>query len=209
MDILGRLTIPVLDAMGMPMSIGDLLGFVTGVLCVWLTARANIWNFPVGIANSVILGLVFYEQRLFADASLQLVFIALSVQGWGQWLSGQHATENAPVFRTSARRVVALAVASVLLTGAWWNALVWLRGSAPLLDAMITALSLCAQYLLNCRALATWYWWILVDLISIPLYWSRGLPLISLLYVIFLLLCVKGWANWRHKLVAAAVETAA
>lgn len=209
MIFLESLNAPVLTLMQMPMSIGDLLGFTTGIVCVGLTVRANIWNFPLGILNSAILGLVFLQQRLFADASLQIVFIVLSVMGWRQWLVGQHASESSPVFRTPWGVMWFLAAVAIAMTIGLWQILIWAKGSAPPLDALITALSLCAQWLLNRRALESWLWWIAVDVISIPLYWSRGLPLISALYVLFLLLCVKGWIKWRKQLVAEDAGVAA
>ena len=197
MESLVFLTSPLFVAAGMPMSAGDILGFVTGLLCVWLTARANIWNFPVGIANSLILGLVFLQQRLFADATLQIVFIAFSIAGWWQWVHGRHARESSPVFSSTLREQLALVVIGVVAALLLWRILVSLNGSAPPVDATITVLSLCAQWQLNRRQISSWGWWIAVDIISIPLYWSRGLPLIAGLYVIFLLLCVRGWLHWR------------
>lgn len=202
MTSLQLLTTPVLTLAGMPMSPGDLAGFVTGIVCVWLTARGNIWNFPAGIVNSVILGMVFFQQRLFADAGLQLVFIGFSLWGWQLWLSGRQTREDAPVSRSPRREQLLLLAAAAALSVLLWALLLWLKGSAPKLDALITALSLCAQYQLNRRRLESWWWWIAVDLISIPLFWSRGLPLIAGLYVVFLLLCVHGWRTWKPRVSA-------
>jgi nicotinamide mononucleotide transporter len=197
METLVPLTAPLFVAAGMPMSIGDILGFITGLVCVWLAARGNIWNFPAGILNCVILGLVFFQQRLYADASLQIVFIVLAVIGWWKWLSGRYARESSPVFPSSSREQAILATIAVAVAIALWQALIQLKGANPPIDALITALSLCAQWQLNRRQLSCWAWWIAVDLISVPLYWSRGLPLIAGLYVIFLLICLKGWQRWR------------
>lgn len=184
------------------LTLGDALGFATGLLCVWFTAKASAWNFLWGILNSLILGVVFLDQKLFADSALQVVFIALSVQGWWQWSTrGNPQTEG---FRTTSlreqTRLLGVAIAVALLL---WLVLVELRGSAPPLDALITALSLCAQWQLNRRQVSSWYWWIAVDLISVPLYWSRGLYLIAGLYVIFLALCVHGLHNWQQSRRAA------
>jgi len=209
MDILVSLTTPFFVVGGMPTSIGDVLGFVTGVICVWLTARANVWNFPAGILNSAILGLVFLQQRLFADASLQIVFVVLSMMGWWQWWHHRHARESSPVFQTSLREQLQLVGIGFVLTLTLWKILVLLKGAAPPIDALITALSLCAQWQLNRRQTSNWAWWIVVDMISIPLYWTRDLPLIAALYVIFLLICVKGWWHWRRLAQPLLVEVAA
>jgi nicotinamide mononucleotide transporter len=182
---------------GVSVTLGDGLGFVTGLACVWLTAKANIWNFPLGILNSLILGLVFLDQRLFADSSLQLVFIALSVRGWIQW-SAQTSPQTKSFQSTSWQEQAKLLLAAAVMATLLYGALVALRGTAPPLDALITALSLCAQWQLNKRQTSSWLWWIAVDLISVPLYWSRGLPLIAGLYVVFLAICVQGLWSWRQ-----------
>jgi nicotinamide mononucleotide transporter len=183
---------------GITLTLGDALGLVTGTICVWLTARAHILNFPFGILNSVILGLVFFQARLFADAGLQIVFIALSIQGWHQW-TRKRDTHRATGFNpTSKNEQLVLILVAIVLTALLWKILLAVNGSAPPLDALITAMSLCAQWQLNRRQISSWAWWICVDLVSIPLYWSRDLPLISGLYVLYLLICIKGWWYWRR-----------
>src|ERR1700761_2015589 len=69
-------------------SVAELLGFLTGGLCVWLTVRAHVANFPVGIANSALFLVLFASARLWADSGLQVVFIVLGFTGWWQWLYG-------------------------------------------------------------------------------------------------------------------------
>jgi nicotinamide mononucleotide transporter len=200
--MLGWLTHPVLVIAGMPMSWGDLAGFATGITCVWLAARAIIWNFHFGILNAAILGLVFLQQRLFADASLQIVFIVLNARGLQAWRAGQQLSEAAPVFRITRSDTVRSMLAIACMVPVLWWVLGLMKGSAPLVDACVTSLSIVAQWLLNRRVLENWIWWIVVDLISIPLYVSRGLPLIAVLYVVFLLICLQGYVRWRA-LVAA------
>lgn len=178
-------------------NLGDALGFLTGLLCVWLTAKRSIWNFAWGIANSLILGIVFFDQRLFADSALQVAFIALSIQGWWQWKVQANRQSNCFRATTWREQTILLAVA-VVVAWSMWLVLVKLRGNAPPLDALITALSLCAQWQLNRHQVSSWYWWIAVDLISVPLYWSRGLYLIACLYVLFLALCVYGLRSWQQ-----------
>nr|WP_315186334.1 nicotinamide riboside transporter PnuC [uncultured Albidiferax sp.] len=197
MDLLAPLTQPVITLAHMPMSVGDMLGFATGVLCVWLTARAHIWNFPVGILSSAVLGLVFLQQRLFAEAALQVVFIVLSAQGWARWRRSSAGPHTPGFARTSLREQVLLLAVAAATTLLLWQVLRWIHGAAPAVDALISAMSLCAQWQLNRRKTSSWAWWIAVDLVAIPLYWSRGLPLIAGLSLVFLLICLRGWWNWR------------
>jgi nicotinamide mononucleotide transporter len=207
MDIFASLS-QTFSVAGVDLSVGDALGLVTGTICVWLTARAHILNFPFGILNSLILGVVFLDQRLFADASLQIVFIVLSIQGWIQWMRGSKTARIGAFHSTSTREQMALSLIALVLTVILWQVLLWLKGAAPPLDALITALSLCAQWQLNRRQISSWAWWIAVDLVSIPLYWSRDLPLIACLYALYLLMCLQGWWHWR-KLAADSPKLAA
>jgi nicotinamide mononucleotide transporter len=84
------------------------------------------------------------------------------------------------------------------LTAGLFAALTLAKGSIPLLDALITALSLTAQWLLNQRKLESWIFWISVDLVSIPVYAYKQLYLIALLYGVFLGLAILGYRQWRQ-----------
>jgi nicotinamide mononucleotide transporter len=194
------LSAPILTVWNMPLSWGDLGGFATGIWCVWLTVRASVWNFPTGILNSLILALVFLDQRLFSDTSLQVVFIVLGIQGWIQWTRSQVGDEAKPITRMDSREWIGCTLGAILVWFLLWRLMLWAKGAAPPVDALITALSLVAQGLLNAKRLENWGWWIAVDLISVPLYWVRGLPLISLLYLLFLGMCIAGWRQWQRTL---------
>jgi nicotinamide mononucleotide transporter len=176
---------------------GDLAGFLTGLACVLFAARGSILNFPFGIANSLVLGLVFWQVRLYGDMALQVVFGVLSVTGWVRWRERGRRTQ-APEAGKASDVYLGLIVVAVLVFPLQ-HRLVILGGSAPWPDALVTAASLWAQWLLNRRSIACWGWWIAVDVISIPLYWSKQLPLIAVLYVVFLGLCVAGWIRWRRE----------
>jgi nicotinamide mononucleotide transporter len=187
----------------LPLDPTEALGFVTGAICVWLVTRGNIWNWPVGLANNVVFAVLFWRARLFADFGLQWVYFALGVWGWRQWLHGGAGRTRLPV--SHAHRAEWLAIGVFLVAGTWVirEALVAVNGSAPWLDALTTNLSLSAQYLLGRRRLENWWLWIAADLIYVPLYLSRGLPLTAALYAGFLGLCVVGLVRWKREMVAA------
>ena len=192
---------------GAPVSRLELLGFVTGGLCVALTVRRNVLNFPVGIANCVFFLLLFASSRLWADAGLQIVYIALGVAGWVRWTRGRRGDTALVVTRAPAREIRWCLAFVVVGTAVVYVALRHADGAAPLFDALTTCLSLAAQWLLNGKRIQTWYFWIAADCIYIPLYVVKDLNLTALVYVLFLGLCIAGLRSWRRAMADDAAPT--
>ncbi|MFD5147803.1 nicotinamide riboside transporter PnuC [Streptomyces sp. NPDC058401] len=191
--------------MGWQTSWTEILGFVTGAVCVWLVARQHIANWPIGIANNVFFIVLFAQAGLYADAGLQIVFISLAAYGWWSWThgGGPGTTTALPVRRTTAAEWTVLAAAGA--AGVLVLTLLLSRvtdSTVPFWDALTTGLSLAATYG-QCRKLVeSWWLWIAADLVYIPLYAYKGLYLTSLLYAAFLALCVAGLLGWRRALPA-------
>jgi nicotinamide mononucleotide transporter len=174
----------------------ELLGFATGAVGVWLTVRFDIWNFPIGIANNVFFLVLFWSARLYADASLQI--------GWWEWLHGGDQRDKRVMGYASGRMV---AVLPALVIPATWGLTVLLSAAhdiAPFWDALTTALSLAAQWLLNLKKLQNWYFWIAADVIYVPLYFVKVLYLTGIVYVLFLSMCLLGLRAWRHEIAIGA-----
>ena len=197
--IFDYLNAPMVQVWGVTMSAAEVFGFFSGVWCDWLTLHKNIWNFPIGIANSALLGLLFFHSRLFADAGLQVMFIVLGLLGWYQWLQSKqvNSSHTVVVITLNIRQKYLTALAIVINVLVLYFVLTWLKGSIPLFDASITALSVVAQILLNKRYLENWWVWIITDVISIPVYAYKGLWLVAALYIIFLILAFIGLMVWR------------
>ena len=173
---------------------------VAGVLCVWLLVRQNIWNFFFGIIQVALSAWVFYQQRLFSDAILQVFYVALNLYGWWHWSRGGDRAEL-PVTRMTRQAMVSWSVAVVILTAVWGTfANVQLNAAAPYVDGFILVASLVAQWLTAQKRLESWWVWILVDIVAIPLYASRGLYFFAGLYVVFLVLCIHGYREWRRSI---------
>ncbi|MFD7018179.1 nicotinamide riboside transporter PnuC [Streptomyces sp. NPDC059928] len=180
----------------------EILGFATGALCVWLVARQHIANWPVGLANNVFFIVLFLQAGLYADAGLQVVFIALAVYGWWTWAHGGGPGPGTLAVRRTTRTewlwlLAAGAVGTVALT--------FLLGAAtdstvPFWDALTTALSLTATYGQCKKLVESWWLWIAADVVYIPLYAYKELYLTSLLYAGFLALCLIGLRGWRREL---------
>src|SRR5579862_8842309 len=181
----------------------DTLGFVTGAACVYYVVREDLLNFPIGIANDFFLLAVFVRTRLFGNAALQVLFAVLGVHGWHQWLHG--GADRGPLevrrmsFPALAGSLGVVAVGTAGLTAGLWL----VKGSAPVLDSLSTALQVVAQYLLNRKYLENWYLWIAADVLTVYLTWGAS-QLTALLYVAYLGLCVAGLVSWQRTIVRRA-----
>ncbi|MFC0003180.1 nicotinamide riboside transporter PnuC [Micromonospora siamensis] len=202
--MLDWLTTEAFRVAGVATTWAEVLGFATGVLNVWLVARQHIANWALGIANVLLLMVLFWAAGLYADAGLQLVYVALGVYGWYHWLFGGERRSRLTVSRTGRGEWLGLAVAGVLLTAGLWVLLDRATDSTvPLADALTTALSLLATYGQTRKLVESWWLWIAADLIYIPLYAYKGLWLTGALYLVFLGLCVLGLRAWRADLRSA------
>jgi nicotinamide mononucleotide transporter len=185
----------------MPISLTEVLGFITGALCVWLLARQNIWTWPIGIGNNLFFLFLFLRKGLYADGVLQILYAALAVYGWWTWLYWKAPAAELPVTQMPARTWLWLAPATGISTAILWFALARFTDSiVPGWDSVTTAISLAATWGQCRKLLECWYLWILADLIYIPLYIYKGLWLTAALYVIFLILCLMGLRAWRATL---------
>lgn len=174
----------------------EFAGVVTGVIGVYLVTVEHIWNWSVGIINVLLYAYVFWGARLFADMSLQFFFLALQIHGWYQWAYGAENVDELPITRLSLRTWLWLTPACLGLYAIYVPIVSHFKGAQPWVDSALTVLSIAAQFMTNFKKIECWAFWILIDLIFIPLYISRGLHSTAVLYGLFLVLAVAGWMNW-------------
>ena len=188
---------------GARVSWAEVLGDVSGVACVVLVARQHVWNWPLGLVNNVFWALLFWRAKLYSDGTLQGVFFALGCYGWWRWTRGRRG-DALVVGRTRGRQWAVLAAATAVATAGLATYLARATDSpAPLADASVLTLSLAATWGQAEKLVESWWIWITVDVISVPLYVSRGLYPTAAVYVLFGALCVVGLRGWRRALAVA------
>ena len=184
---------------GAPFDWTEAMGFTTGVLCVWMTAVEDVWNFPIGIVNSAFYIVVYYQARLFADFGLFVLYVFLGLHGWYLWLYGNRERANtALTVERADRRDLLNSVAVVVAGLPLWAFLRHVNGFAPFMDALLTVMSVVAQLMLNRKRLENWVVWIVADVLYVGLYAYKGLYLTSVLYAIYGVLAVGGYRVWRR-----------
>lgn len=177
----------------------DQVNLVLGVLGVVLMIRRSLWAFPVGLIAVSVQGVLFYQARYYADATLQVVFFCALGYGWWHWVRDKGAAPELPVTRLGGVARIGTVAACVAATVAWgW----WLRGQTdavmPFRDAFIASFSVAGQVLQARKKLENWPCWTIANVVAIASYWAGGLYYTAFLFAIYLGLGLAGWRAWAR-----------
>jgi nicotinamide mononucleotide transporter len=192
------LLMPFQTVIPIELSVLETVAVVTYAWSVWLLARNNPLGWWIGLVGTALYGFVFYQARLYAEVGLQAFYFITSLQAIYIWLrGGQNHTEK-PVGHISRKWLILTAVLAIASIFALRSFLIAIQGAAPFWDALTTVMSLIAHLYLMGRLVDSWYLWITVDVIYVPLYASRHLYLTSILYAIFGLMALSGLRNFQR-----------
>jgi nicotinamide mononucleotide transporter len=172
--------------------------FVSGLAGVYLTVKENIWCWPIGVVNVGLLAFVFWESKLYADAGLQLVYVALCLYGWWAWLHGGRGGGVLRVSRPPRRVLLACAFGGAAFAAALGFALRKTDAALPFWDAGTTSFSLVAQWMQARKWLENWVVWIAVDVVYVGMYVVKRIYLTAFLYGVFVALAALGWWKWTE-----------
>ncbi|MGE6231179.1 nicotinamide riboside transporter PnuC [Paenibacillus chitinolyticus] len=185
----------------------EIAATTTGLLCVWLTARENIWSWPISLVNVACFFYMFWEVKLYADMALQVFFFLLSIYGWIVWLTKREGAGVRPTRKIAPWLILPLVLFLVGATAGWGYVLhKYTDASIPYADAFIATLSIIAQLLLSAKILENWTVWIAVDVLSIGMYAYKGLDTIAFLYLIYLGIAIAGLITWKRNYTAVGRE---
>jgi nicotinamide mononucleotide transporter len=178
-------------------SLLEIAGVITGLLCVYLAAKNNIWNWPFAAISVIIYIFIFFESRLFADMGLQVYFLGMNIYGWWYWSQRATSEKKVPVARVTKTELLVSAVAIAIFTFILGSILKYTTASFPYLDSFCTACSLVAQVFLARKVLENWLIWIFVDVIYVGVYIYKDLHLTALMYAVYVAIALMGYFDWK------------
>ncbi len=196
-----------------PISYLEFFGTLAGAVAVWLSARANIWSWPIGIVNVVLLFFLFYQIQLYPDMFLQVFFFVTNLMGWWRWSHPRPGEEDRlhelRVGWMPTRLLVIFSVLTMAGTISFgffasslhqiFPSLFSLPSAYPYLDSFVTVVSIVATYLMVQKKIECWIVWTLADLVATYLYFTKGILLMSIEYFIFCLIAAFGFWRWRRE----------
>lgn len=178
-------------------SLLEVIGVITGLLCVYLAAKNIIWNWPVAIISVAIYIFIFFNARLYADMGLQFYFLVMNIYGWYFWSRKPATDEKTPVIRIKKKEIIFSVVTVIIFTYILGSVLKYTPASYPYIDSFCTACSLVAQVFLARKVLENWLIWIFVDIIYVGVYLFKNLDLTAVMYAIYVGIALMGYIDWR------------
>ena len=185
---------------GSPVTWLEIVACVLAIAMVVCNMRVNPLGWPLAIVSSLLYFGLFWNSRLYGDASLQILFVVVAAWGWWQWLRGTAPDGSALRVRALSQQGRLIAVAAVLVG---WPLIGWflLRNTdtdVPWWDAFPTAASIVGQWLLGRKYIENWPTWVIVNVVSVALFAYKGLWLTVALYAVFVAMSFAGWRAWRR-----------
>ncbi len=161
-----------------------------------LVIRQNILCWAAALTSTLLYLVIFAQAQLFMEAALQIFYAAMAIYGWYRWRSGGGAGSVVPIRVWSPQRHVAAVAGILILTLGFGLALRLTSAALPFADSFTTVAALVATYMVAQKILENWWYWFVIDSVSVYLYLSRELWLTALLFVLYLALIIIGYRRW-------------
>lgn len=181
----------------------EITGFASGLLCVWLLIRENIWTFPIGLLYALVSVVVFAEQRLYADVLLSCYYVVMNGYGWYYWRYGGERTRANDLAVGFVPRKLLLGTAALTATATammGWLFATQTDADLPYWNSTTTCMSFAAMWMAARKYVENWGVWLIVDVMASTIYLIKGIELYAVLYGVYLAMAIMGWRAWRRSM---------
>jgi nicotinamide mononucleotide transporter len=181
----------------------EALAFVFGIASVWYAKQENILVYPTGIICTMITVYLLYINRYLGDMMMNLYYSIMSIYGWWNWSRKKGNTYLVPISKTNRdERLTGLLlfILTIFVTYGVYRLFNYELRLPNYIDVVTSGIFFTAMWYMANKKLENWTLWIIGDLITIPLYAYRGLGMLSLQYLIFTVLAIYGYIEWKKSL---------
>lgn len=178
----------------------EIIAVFFGFLSVWFSKNNNILVFPTGMINTSIFVYLLLKWSLLGDMIINAYYFIMSIYGWYFWLKGTNNTISpiSKVYNSDIRMVVLLFILSSVFVSLIYTIFDKWETIISYIDIMTTAIFFAAMWLMAKRKVESWIFWIVGNIISVPLYLHKGLAFTSIQYFIFTVIAIAGYIKWKE-----------
>ncbi|PWJ44430.1 nicotinamide riboside transporter PnuC [Sediminitomix flava] len=178
----------------------EVVAFATGLMSVWYERKNHIAVYPLGLISVGIFVYMGYTSALYAEMGINAYYVMMSVYGWYMWTRRDSNHAVLPItFNDFKENLISISFALLSFIALGFFLDHFTDTNVPWWDASSTAPAFVAMWLVAKRKVENWHFWILANLLAIPLYFYKGWYLSSLLYFFYLLLAIWGYFSWKKK----------
>jgi nicotinamide mononucleotide transporter len=177
----------------------ETLAVVTAIAYLLLAIRQNIWCWLFAGISTAIYVYLFMTARLYMESALNVFYFAMAIYGWSVWYRGRTDDHELPVSRWTVS-IHTYAIAAIIGASLVSGYLLDTRTDAafPYIDSLTTWAAIWATFLVARKVLENWWYWLVIDVASIFIYWSRDLQLTSVLFVVYVIMIPFGLISWTR-----------
>jgi nicotinamide mononucleotide transporter len=182
----------------------ELTAIFFGLWSVWCAKKDNILVFPTGIISTLIYAYLLWTWSLLGDSMINVYYFIMSIYGWYHWSRKKGEVVEFPISKITSREktnaliIFVLTEVFVIIVYLFFDKFTsW----ASYVDTFITGIFFVGMWLMAKRKIENWILWIIGDFISIPLYFTKGYTFTSIQYIVFTILAIAAYLEWKKHLV--------
>lgn len=182
----------------------EIFGFLVLVFYLYFSIKQNILLWPFGLIGALVYIYIYYSAQLYADMSLQVYYVLISIYGWFYWKTAKDKNENVKleVKYTNKNLALLLLITTLFLFIIFSFILAkYTNASLPYWDALTTAAGITATWMLAKKYIEHWIVWVFVNIISVIIYIYKDLHITAVLFVIYTTMAIVGYFQWRKQLI--------
>lgn len=184
----------------------EAIAVISGIVSVWYSRKENVLVFPTGLLNTTIYIYLSLRGHLIGEASVNLYYTAMSLYGWYLWTRKNKSNQQLILHITNStlKEKIQQSLFFIFMYGIIYFSLVYLKQSfapeaIPWADALASASAYTGMWLMAQKKVESWFWWVVTNIASIPLYFIKGYAFTSVQFVVLLILAIMGWISWMKK----------
>jgi len=181
----------------------EIIAVIFGFLSVWYSKNNKIWVYPTGMISTSIFVYLLLKWSLLGDMMINGYYFIMSIYGWYIWTRKVDASHNTPITLITKKEKkisILLFFATLLFVFIVYKSFDKWTSWVAYVDTFTTAIFFVGMWLMARKKLENWIFWIIGDIISIPLYFYKGFTFTSFQYLIFTVIAIYGYIEWKKLL---------